>query len=35
MTAAVAMAPNNGLDVINLSELRDPAGIFDLIEVVS
>ncbi|KAI6191890.1 BMA-MIG-15, isoform a [Aphelenchoides bicaudatus] len=33
--AAVAMMPtNNGLEVINLNELRDPAGIFDLIEVV-
>lgn len=34
-TFSVAMMPtNNGLEVINLNELRDPAGIFDLIEVV-
>lgn len=33
--AAVALMPiNNGLDVINLNELKDPSGIFDLIEVV-
>lgn len=25
---------NSGLDVINLNELKDPAGIFDLMEVV-
>lgn len=33
--AAVAMLPtNNGLDVINLNELKDPSGLFDLMEVV-
>jgi hypothetical protein len=36
--AAVAhnMLPtNSSLDVINLNELKDPSGIFDLMEVVS
>lgn len=38
MAAAVAhsnmMPINSGLDVINLNDLKDPSGIFDLMEVV-
>ena len=31
---AMGNGPQSGLDEINLDDLKDPAGIFDLIEVV-